>query len=333
MWSQALRQRCLDPFVHRPSVKCQASSKRNLPPLRPVLNVPRLIDWRLTKTPNDPGASTAADNTHYLQAHKSGQLSFGFSAGGLLFPYFLGVISELEELGIVTESTHLAGASAGSLIVACHRSGLDRNTILNACLELAKDCREFGTRTRLRAVLEGTLTALLPEDVHERCEGRTHVAVTRVSPVFSGELLSSFHSREDLIEALLTSCHIPWYFNGSLVNRFRGEYCFDGGVTNFIPAPPVGTPAKVTCFPAKQLQSTFGKVAISPDAFEDWPYTVREMLSMALEPADDVTLNALMEKGKRDALTWAKEHGILAAHGSQAEASAVDLLVQPPLAA
>jgi hypothetical protein len=35
--------------------------------------------------------------------------------------------------------------------------------------------------------------------------------------------------REDLIQALLTSCHIPWYFDGSIVRSFRQTPCFDGG--------------------------------------------------------------------------------------------------------
>ena len=43
-------------------------------------------------------------------------------------------------------------------------------------------------------------------------------------------LLPSFTPpREDLIQALLTSCHIPWYFDGSIVRNFRQTPCFDGG--------------------------------------------------------------------------------------------------------
>ena len=37
------------------------------------------------------------------------------------------------------------------------------------------------------------------------------VAVTRAWPRPMGYLVSQFESREDLIEALLTSCHIPWW--------------------------------------------------------------------------------------------------------------------------
>jgi len=60
-------------------------------------------------------------------------------------------------------------------------------------------------------VLQDTLQQLLPADVAERCNGQIHVAVTRLTPGLRPQLVSHFRDREDLIAALLTSCHIPWY--------------------------------------------------------------------------------------------------------------------------
>ena len=37
------------------------------------------------------------------------------------------------------------------------------------------------------------------------------VAVTKAWPRPQGQIISEFESREDLIESLLTSCHIPWW--------------------------------------------------------------------------------------------------------------------------
>ena len=39
-----------------------------------------------------------------VRAWKRGRLGFGFSAGGLLFPYYAGVISEFRRLGIMPSS-------------------------------------------------------------------------------------------------------------------------------------------------------------------------------------------------------------------------------------
>ena len=58
--------------------------------------------------------------------------------------------------------------------------------------------------------LPSSLRRLLPADIHERCSGKAHVAVTTVFPRPRGLLVSEFSSRDDLIAALLTSCHIPW---------------------------------------------------------------------------------------------------------------------------
>lgn len=171
-----------------------------------------------------PSSSSAA-----LAAFEAGNLGFGFAAAGLLFPYYIGVVAALQEMRILTPDTKLAGASAGSLIVMCFRSGLSLQLVTNACLDLAKDCRRNGTRFRLRYVLEGVLREVLPDNVHEACSGNTFVAVTRVLPSFTPELVYTFHDREDVINTLLTSCHIPWYFNGSPTTKYRGGVYFDGG--------------------------------------------------------------------------------------------------------
>ena len=43
-----------------------------------------------------------------VEALKAGSLGFGFSAGGMLFPYYIGVVEALEELGILTGRTTLS---------------------------------------------------------------------------------------------------------------------------------------------------------------------------------------------------------------------------------
>ena len=89
----------------------------------------------------------------------------------------------------MTQETPVAGASAGSLIAACSKSGLSMQVLQDALLDLARDCRTGGTRFRLRAVLKRVLEATLPEDIHLRCTGRAYIAVTRLWPQYQGELV------------------------------------------------------------------------------------------------------------------------------------------------
>ena len=58
------------------------------------------------------------------------RLGLGFSAGGLLFPYYVGVAYSLKDSGaLVPGVTPLAGASAGSLIAACVGTGLGKEEV------------------------------------------------------------------------------------------------------------------------------------------------------------------------------------------------------------
>ncbi|GBF89775.1 patatin-like phospholipase domain-containing protein [Raphidocelis subcapitata] len=276
----------------------------------------------------DPEEAAAASAAAARDAFENGTLGFGFSAGGLLFPYYIGVVQELTELGIIREGTPMAGASAGSLIVACARSGLPMSTILAACYDLADDCRANGTRFRLGPVLERVLRELLPPDVAASVSGRTFVAVTRLlseeGPLLQPRLVSEFQGKDDLIAALMTSCHIPVYMDGRLATRFRGTFHFDGGITNFLPCPtPASHTVRVCCLPSKQL-SALGHIDVSPDVYAPWPYRLGEMLAMAFEPAEQGVLEGLVARGREDSAAWARASGLaaLAAAGGAAGGTA-----------
>eukprot|EP00882_Tetradesmus_deserticola_P013544 GHRQ01014380.1.p1 GENE.GHRQ01014380.1~~GHRQ01014380.1.p1 ORF type:complete len:384 (+),score=86.76 GHRQ01014380.1:169-1152(+) len=195
----------------------------------------------------DSSSGLAGMTVEDLKAHKraavqqaflNGTLGFGFSAGGLVFPYYVGLVSSLVQRGVMTRPAQLAGSSAGSLIAASFNAGLDMETVEKSLIEFGENCLKNGTRYRLGPLLRDFLEQYLPPDAHELCSGNTHVAVTRLMPYWRTRMVSQFESREDLISALLTSCHIPWYFDGRWMTKFRGHYCVDGGVMAFIPSVP-----------------------------------------------------------------------------------------------
>ena len=246
--------------------------------------------------------------TGAVHTTKDQSVRFGFSAGGLLFPFYIGVVKGLTKAGYMSERTKLAGASAGSLIAACVNSGLSMDTVSELCENLMEDCRVHGTRGRLGIVLERFLDDALPDDAHIRCRHRTHVAVSSltrssVSPV----LVNEFESRDDLIRALMTSCHIPLWLDGRLTSEFRGKVHLDGGVTNFIPLPPGDEPGvRISCFGSKQLSAVYD-IGIAPDMFDDWPHSLPTMVQWAFSPAEDHFQKMLIDRGECDALSWARE--------------------------
>ncbi|XP_019173620.1 PREDICTED: uncharacterized protein LOC109169221 isoform X2 [Ipomoea nil] len=134
---------------------------------------------------------------------------FSFSAAGLLFPYHLGVSQFLIEKGYIKDTTPLAGSSAGAIVCATIASGSSMQEALQANKKLAKDCRLRGTAFRLGAVLRDTLIETLPDDIHIRCNGRVRIAVTEILWRPRGLLVDQFDSKEDLINAVITSSFIP----------------------------------------------------------------------------------------------------------------------------
>jgi hypothetical protein len=293
-------------------------------------------DGDIANNSADEAADVSSDDgingAKVVAAFKAGKLGFGFSAGGLLFPYYVGVISALREANVLTGApAQMAGASAGSLIAASYNAGLPMDVVEESMIRFGEDLRTHGTRGRLGPLLKDFLHEYLPEDAHERCNGTTHVSMTRVVPIWRATMVSNFHSRQDLIDALLTSCHIPWYFDGRWVSKYRGHFCFDGGATNFMPRPPDSDVAvKVCCFHTKSLLAVRERarrfpfvtealdIAISPDKFEDWPYDVQQVVKWALQASSEEVSSNLIEKGKRDARKWMQLTGLDAAAAAMA---------------
>ncbi|KAJ6706574.1 hypothetical protein OIU79_011086 [Salix purpurea] len=160
---------------------------------------------------------------------------FCFSAAGLLFPYHLGVAHLLIEKGYIKENTPLAGSSAGAIVCAVIASGASMQEALTATKVLAEDCRLRGTAFRLGAVLRDVLEKFLPDDIHVRCNGRVRVAVTQILWRPRGLLVDQFDSKEDLINAVVTSSFIPGYLAPRPATIFRNRLCIDGGLTLFMP--------------------------------------------------------------------------------------------------
>lgn len=233
---------------------------------------------------------------------------FSFSAAGLLFPYHLGVAQCLIEKGYIKETTPLAGASAGAIVCVVIASGATMHDALKATKLLAEDCRQKGTAFRLGAVLREILQNFLPDDIHERCSGRVRVAVTQILWRPRGLLVDQFDSKEDLINAVVTSSFIPGYLAPRPATIFRNRLCIDGGLTLFMPPTSAPETVLVCAFPASRLG--LQGIGISPDCNPENRAGPRELFNWALEPAEDEILDKLFELGYLDAAVWAESNPV-----------------------
>ncbi len=62
-----------------------------------------------TVVTNNVTSKGVSQSTTPLQLPKDQSVRFGFSAGGLLFPFYVGVCRGLEEAGYLSANTKLAG--------------------------------------------------------------------------------------------------------------------------------------------------------------------------------------------------------------------------------
>ncbi|GLT41934.1 hypothetical protein SLA2020_159610 [Shorea laevis] len=233
---------------------------------------------------------------------------FSFSAAGLLFPYHLGVAQYLIEKGYMKETTPLAGSSAGAIVCAVIASGATMQDALKATKILAEDCRLKGTAFRLGAVLRDVLYKFLPDDVHTRSNGRVRVAVTQILWKPKGLLVDQFDSKEDLINAVITSSFVPGYLAPRPATMYRNRLCIDGGLTLFMPPTVASKTVRVCAFPAARMG--LEGIGISPDCNPENRASPRELFNWALEPAEDHILDRLFELGYLDAAVWAAENPV-----------------------
>ncbi|KAL0796204.1 hypothetical protein Bca101_067581 [Brassica carinata] len=229
---------------------------------------------------------------------------FSFSAAGLLFPYHLGVAQLLIEKGYITDTTPLAGASAGAIVCATITSGASMQEALEATKVLAHDCRRNGTAFRLGAVLRDSMEKLLPDDIHIRSNGRVRVAITQVSWKPRGLLVDQFDSKSDLIDAVIASAFVPGYLAPMPATMFRNRVCVDGGLTLFLPPTAASKTVRVCAFSASNFE--LKGIGISPDCNPLNRATSRQLLNWALEPAEDEVLEKLFELGYADADAWSE---------------------------
>lgn len=159
--------------------------------------------------------------------------------------YFVGVLSVLRNLGIIDSNTKVAGSSGGSIAGALTCASVSDDVSIATVSALASACRGASScRGTLSAVEMAGLSGILPGDVHSRCSGSLFVSVTeaRANPEADVErVISSFDSKDSLVQSLLASSYIPGFSGRSAVmtpTALGTGALYDGVCSNPLPVPP-----------------------------------------------------------------------------------------------
>ncbi|XP_008284347.1 patatin-like phospholipase domain-containing protein 2 [Stegastes partitus] len=179
-----------------------------------------------------PGVSSC----HYREVPRS----ISFSGSGFLATYQLGVIQCFLNHApwILRTAPSVLGASAGSLVAAAVVCEMNPTSIKDEIIHFAKQMKAFTLGPLNPSVnvfrwLEDVLRKHLPDDAHQLASGRLAVATTRLTDG-KHTVMTEFHSREDVVQALLCSCYVPGYC-GFLPPSFKGVRYLDGGFTGMQP--------------------------------------------------------------------------------------------------
>ncbi|XP_071950413.1 patatin-like phospholipase domain-containing protein 4 [Antedon mediterranea] len=174
----------------------------------------------------------------------SSELHLSFAGCGFLGTYHVGVIQCLmtHGKGFMKRIRGVGGASAGALVAAfmiCSPKKL--NDGMQLCYDVADtiQSKPLGALTpnfSVSRTLHSELDRLLPPNAHTMASGRLFISLTMLSNR-KNIMISQFENRDELIQALLCSCHIPVY-SGMQTPIFRGKKCMDGGMSWNQPAMP-----------------------------------------------------------------------------------------------
>jgi len=153
------------------------------------------------------------------------KIGFSLSPGGLLLPYHLGALAALSHHNYITESTPLAGSSAGAIAVSSHASGVPPLVALEAASRVSsKSTPLFVARGGLIHSLKRELDHLLDPEAHtiinER-EGITALAHRELFPRNRSVLQTHFDTRQSLMDAVCDSSMFPFFLTNAPVRMVR----------------------------------------------------------------------------------------------------------------
>jgi hypothetical protein len=157
------------------------------------------------------------------------KIGFSLSPGGLLLPYHLGALASLSHHGFITDSTPLAGSSAGAIAVASHATGVPSMTALEAsCRVSEKVLRNpfMIPSGGLLPALRQELHYLLPDNAHQILNGRPGLVALAHREVFPKNrpvMQTQFPSRNSLMDAICDSSMFPYFLTNQPVRMSRRQ--------------------------------------------------------------------------------------------------------------
>lgn len=233
---------------------------------------------------------------------------FGFGVGGLLFPYYVGVIRELRSKGYIHKDTPTAGSSAGAIAAGIHISELPDSEIESLTTGIIGDFRNKCRMGNLREIVYNRLDNHLPDNIDELASGRV-MTVLCTYPNFELDTVLHYDSKDDYIYAVLASSHVPLYMDCTLFVEYQDKHCIDAIFSDCIPVPKgQGLHlVRVSCFPRTFLRFFRRNSDIYYGKCGHERHRLDSLLVWILFPPTVDTIYELIAQGEDDASAWIAE--------------------------
>ncbi|GBF99868.1 hypothetical protein Rsub_12508 [Raphidocelis subcapitata] len=192
-------------------------------------------------------------NTTSLQAAVSGgTFGMGYSAGGFMVAYFVGVSKVLQQLGIIkVGKTKTAGSSSGGLAQLCdHPYGPSHDKFINGTLTFVDYCRTSNNCVdHLDYAFQNYFLNMVDPDTpfdknyDKRCSVYTQVLAPRNGSLLSrpqvkGTFMCKTRSLNETLELLRTMVYVPgWSDPFKKYRTFNGVPSYDGAFVQPMPCP------------------------------------------------------------------------------------------------
>lgn len=136
------------------------------------------------------------------------------------------------------DSLRVYGVSAGAISAVFYLCNIDVDDAIRQAFDLS-DTYDLSTRTFGVIGIWGYLVriwldSILPENCANVCNHRCTLCLQPVAPLWSipppPVLISSFRDKEDLIDCILASCHLPLLLDLAPFATFRNKWYMDGQI-------------------------------------------------------------------------------------------------------
>ena len=131
----------------------------------------------------------------------------------------------------------ILGASAGSLAATMLKLGSDFRMSTEESIEMANNVKLYDRKSGLVGIwgplVREWLGSQIPDTLDANSTSGLYVTITPVKSV-KPKLISNFQSKQDVIDACMTSIHIPLFLDGRPVTTYKGELAVDGSIWHFV---------------------------------------------------------------------------------------------------